>query len=96
MFRPLLALALSLALPLCAAGELPKKPININTATATELMQLPHVGAKTAERIIAFRKQNGGFKRVEEIMNVKGIGEKTFAKLKPLLSLGSGTPVPNS
>lgn len=94
MFKPLLALALSLALPLCA-GEMPKKPINLNTATATELMQLPHVGAKTAERIIAFRKQNGSFKRVEEIMNVKGIGEKTFAKLKPFLTLGSGAVVPN-
>lgn len=96
MFKPLMALAFCLALPLCAAGESPKKPININTATATELMQLPHIGAKTAERIVAFRKQNGNFKRVEEIMNVKGIGEKTFTKLKPFLTLGNGTPVVSS
>ncbi len=95
MFKPLLALALCLALPLCATGEMPKKPINLNTATATELMQLPRVGAKTAERIIAFRKQNGSFKRIEEIMNVKGIGEKTFGKLKPFLTLGNGTTTSN-
>ena len=60
----------------------------MNTATATELMQLPRVGAVTAERIVAFRKQHGGFRRVEELMNVKGIGEKSFAKIEPLLTVG--------
>jgi competence protein ComEA len=49
-------------------------------------MQLPRVGQRTAERILAFRKQHGGFQRPEELMNVKGIGEKSFAKLKPFLS----------
>jgi competence protein ComEA len=60
--------------------------VNLNTATVTELMQLPRVGQRTAERILAFRKQHGGFQRPEELMNVKGIGEKSFAKLKPFLS----------
>lgn len=96
MLKSLLALALCLALPLCAKESAPKKPINLNTATITELMQLPKVGAKTAERIVAFRKQNGGFKRIEELMNVKGIGEKSFAKLKPYLSVGgNGAPATN-
>jgi competence protein ComEA len=90
MSKALLALAFCLSLPLCAGGEAPKKPININTATVTELMQLPKVGAKTAERIVSFRKQHGGFRRLEEIMDVKGIGEKSFAKLKPYLTLGPG------
>jgi competence protein ComEA len=54
-------------------------------------MQLPHVGAKTADRIVTFRKQHGGFRRVEELMNVKGIGEKSFAKLRPHLSVGTST-----
>jgi len=81
-------LALSLLGPLHAASRAPQRPINLNTATVTELMQLPKVGAKTAERIVAFRKQHGGFKRPEEIMNVKGIGEKSYAKLRPYLTTG--------
>ena len=56
-------------------------------------MQLPRVGAKTAERIVAFRKQHGGFQRPEELMNVKGIGEKSYAKLKPYLNV-SAAPRP--
>jgi competence protein ComEA len=84
-----LALALALALPLAAAAEraphAPQRPVNLNSATVTELMQLPRVGQKTAERIVAFRKQHGGFQRPEELMNVKGIGEKSYAKLKTFL-----------
>lgn len=91
MLKALLALAFCLAIPLCAGEQMPGKPININTASVTELMQLPKVGQKTAERIVSFRKQHGGFRRIEEIMNVKGIGEKTFAKLKPHLTLGGST-----
>ncbi len=92
------ALVLALALPLAAAGvgsakakSAPQHPINLNSATVTELMQLPKVGAKTAELIIKFRKEHGGFRRSEELMNVKGIGEKSFVKLKPYLSVGAGT-----
>jgi competence protein ComEA len=89
-----LALALAMALPLAAAPDrAPQRPVNLNTATVTELMQLPRVGQKTAERIVAFRKQHGGFQRPEELMNVKGIGEKSFAKLKPFLSI-SPAPQP--
>lgn len=97
MLKPFtsLALALALALPLTAATQRaahgPQRPVNLNTATVTELMQLPRVGQKTAERIVAFRKQHGGFQRPEELMNVKGIGEKSYAKLKPFLS---ATPAP--
>ena len=90
-----LALALALALPLSAAPDrtprAPQRPVNLNSATVTELMQLPRVGQKTAERIIAFRKQHGGFQRPEEVMNVKGIGEKSYAKLKTFLV---ATPAP--
>lgn len=84
-----LALALAAAIPAAAAERAPQRPVNLNTATVTELMQLPRIGAKTAERIIAFRKQHGGFLRPEELMNVKGIGEKSFARLKPHLTVGT-------
>lgn len=92
-FTTPLVLALALALPLGAAPSraprVPQQPVNLNTASVTELMQLPRIGQKTAERIVAFRKQHGGFRRTEEVMNVRGIGEKAFTRLKPFLSLGS-------
>ena len=59
--------------------------ININTATATELEALPGVGLATAARIIEYRQKVGGFKKIEDLMNVKGIGEKMFLNLKPLI-----------
>ena len=64
----------------------PSKPaINLNTATIEQLDALPGIGRKTAELIIEYRTKSGGFKRIEELMNVKGIGEKSFLKLKPLV-----------
>lgn len=89
MLSPLRTAILALSMPLLAGGRPPQAPVNINTASVTELMQLPKVGARTAERIVAYRKQHGGFKRVEELMNVKGIGEKSFAKLRSHLSVGA-------
>ena len=62
-------------------------PINLNTATQAQLETLPGIGAKAAQRILEFRQKNGNFKKVEDLMNVKGIGEKAFLKLKPLLTV---------
>jgi competence protein ComEA len=70
--------------PAPAAGQ---KTINLNTATIEQLETLPGIGRKTAERIIEHREKVGAFKKVEELMNVKGIGEKSFLKIKPLLSV---------
>ncbi|MBR5452179.1 MAG: ComEA family DNA-binding protein [Clostridia bacterium] len=56
--------------------------VNINTATVTQLQRLEGVGEKRAGDIIAYREQNGPFKSIEEVMNVTGIGEKTFEKFK--------------
>ena len=66
--------------------------INLNTATSAQIATLPGVGEKAAERIIEYRDKNGGFKKIEELMNVKGIGEKSFLKLKPLITVGDAKP----
>jgi comEA protein len=66
-------------------------PVNLNTATAAELQTLPKIGAAAAARIIEYRQKSGGFKKVEDLMNVKGIGEKTFLRLKPLIAVNGGT-----
>lgn len=62
-------------------------PINLNTATASQLTSLPGIGAKTAERIIEYREKSGGFKKIEELMNVRGVGEKSFLKIKDLITV---------
>lgn len=82
--------------PIAAAAQAPsatappaasasKSAINLNAATIDQLETLPGIGRKTAERILEFRTKSGGFKRIEDLMNVKGIGEKSFLKLKPLV-----------
>ncbi len=63
--------------------------VNINTASAAELDALPGIGAKTAARIVEYRQKNGPFKKVEELMNVRGVGEKSFLKLKAQISIGA-------
>ena len=62
-------------------------PINLNTATVAQLEALPGIGKSTAERILEYRQKNGGFKKVEDLMNVRGIGEKSFLKMKALITV---------
>jgi competence protein ComEA len=61
--------------------------VNINTASAAELDALPGIGAKTAARIVEYRQKNGPFKKIEELMNVRGVGEKNFLKLKAQITV---------
>jgi competence protein ComEA len=75
------------AKPSAKAAATAAAPMNLNTATAVQLETLPGIGARTAERIIEYRTKNGGFKKVEELMNVQGVGEKSFLKLKSLITV---------
>ncbi len=67
------------------------KKVNINTADATQLALLPRVGPSVAQRIIEFRKQNGPFKKAEDLMLVQGIGEKTYQLIKPYVAISGET-----
>jgi competence protein ComEA len=62
--------------------------INLNTATAAELEKLPGVGQKVAARIVEYRQKHGPFKKVEELMNVQGVGEKSFLQFRSQLTVG--------
>ncbi len=84
------------AAPLAAAQTAPQSAqpaqpaaslVNLNSATQAELEKLPGVGPAMAKQIIDYRQKNGGFKKIEELMNVKGIGEKSFLKLKALITI---------
>jgi competence protein ComEA len=62
-------------------------PLNLNVATAADLEKLPGVGAAMATRILEYRQKSGGFKKIEELMNIQGIGERNFLRLKPLVTV---------
>jgi competence protein ComEA len=93
LFSLMVAFSLS---PAMAATQTDKEPaaettkevaakININTADVAELTQIPGIGPKTAEAIVAFRKDNGQFKTLEDLVEVKGIGPKKLEKIRPFL-----------
>jgi competence ComEA-like helix-hairpin-helix protein len=92
MIGAVMAVILLLGSPLIAAPAPPDgeevEAIDINTADVEELMELPGVGPAYAERIVAYREENGPFESVEEIMNVRGIGEKTFLRIRDRIRVG--------
>ena len=87
----MLLAALVLATPAGAAAPAPGAPpekININTAGVDEFVALPGIGHAYAERIVEYRQKNGPFKRLEDLLNVRGIGEKTYERIKDRVTLG--------
>jgi competence protein ComEA len=80
------AIALAAAPIFAAEGQ-----VNINTATVAELERLPGVGPALSARIVEHRDKNGAFKQAEDLMLVKGIGEKSFERLKPYVSTSGAT-----
>lgn len=65
--------------------------LNLNAASEEQLQLLPTVGPAKAERIVAWRSKNGGFKRIADLRRVKGFGYKTFKKLEPFLDIKGDT-----
>ena len=76
--------------PAVAATMVSTETINLNTATAAQIATLPGIGPKTADLIVQYRQKNGPFKKIEEIMNVRGVGEKSFLKLKARITVAAG------
>ncbi len=62
--------------------KLAERSIDLNTASLNQLAMLPGIGIKTAEKILAYRKASGGFSRIDELLEVKGIGDSKFDKIK--------------
>ena len=94
MFRIVFLIVISLTIASCSSRvvyesspilEASSDAININTATAADLERLPHIGRKTSETIIQFREENGPFRRVEHILQIRGISEKRFLEIQPFL-----------
>src|SRR5512142_2904373 len=98
-FRRIVATGLAFALAafmvsgaaLAAGKPAPAGKVNINTASVEQLTTLPGVGPKLAARIVEYRQKSGTFRSPQELLNVRGIGEKNFAKLESWLTVGEGS-----
>lgn len=96
VYRNITTAILFLALSLCSFSAFAETPdvegvVNINKASQGELAYLPRVGPALAERIATFREENGEFEQPEDLMLVRGIGEKTFELMKPYVVISGET-----
>ena len=87
-----LALCLGLALSSVSvmaqkSAVVPTEKINLNSATSEQLQAIPGIGPATAKAILEYRAKVGKFNKIDEIINVKGIGEKKFQKIKDRLTV---------
>jgi len=70
----------------------PVKPVNINTATSEELQQVPGIGPATAQKILQMRKSYGPFKSVDDLLAIRGLGQKRLNKMRKYLTVGQAAP----
>jgi competence ComEA-like helix-hairpin-helix protein len=75
-----------------AQKDPPVKPIDINTATVEQLQQLPGVGPVTAKSIVDFREKSGPFRRIEDLLAIRGISETRFKAIAPYVKVLPTTP----
>jgi competence protein ComEA len=73
---------------ICAKKKPPLHPVNLNTASSTELQQVPGIGPATAEKILQARKSYGSFKSVDDLQAIQGIGPKKLSKMRKYLTVG--------
>ncbi|HLZ51257.1 MAG TPA: helix-hairpin-helix domain-containing protein [Candidatus Acidoferrum sp.] len=93
--RALLAAGLALCVfyaPCIAKKKPPTKPVNINTATSEELQQVPGIGPATAQKILQMRKSYGPFKSVDDLLAIRGLGQKRLDKMRKYLTVGPPAP----
>jgi competence ComEA-like helix-hairpin-helix protein len=83
-------------LAICAAAQVqkhpPSKPIDLNLANVKELQELPGVGPVTAQRIIDLREKSGRFKRIEDLLAVRGISQKKLDAMRPYVTVSVQSP----
>jgi competence ComEA-like helix-hairpin-helix protein len=88
IFFSILALAFATVPVTLAKKKPPAHPININTASAADLQQVPGIGPSTAQKILDTRKSYGTFKSVDDLLAIKGIGPKKLEKMRKYLTIG--------
>lgn len=76
-----------LVLVLALAAQTKKEPLDLNTATAEQLEKLPGIGPTTAKAIVRFREKSGPFRRVEDLLAIRGITKKKLEKIRPLVTV---------
>lgn len=86
-------MALMLIVSLSGMGFAADGQVDLNTSTAKELQQLPGIGKGLAKRIIDYRTANGPFKTIEDLIKVKGIGKKMFARMQDRLTIRSSPQI---
>ena len=70
----------------------PEKPVNINTANSEQLQQVPGIGPATAQKILQMRRSYGPFKSVDDLLAIRGLGEKRLNKMRKYLTVGKANP----
>jgi len=91
VYAALLAIALC-GITTATTKKPPPKPVNINTANSEQLQQVPGIGPATAQKILQMRKSYGPFKSVDDLLAIRGLGQKRLNKMRKYLTVGKANP----